>query len=267
MKKQQENNTISDITTFDEEISIYKILFQDRTTALFKYIVERISIDRYETVNFRLPSILIAGKEGKQLLTRALSHSMCNSFEQVQGKHLNMGGYSGSLYRNSDSETVYYISSASELNSSAITMFHKFLTQGYFKFRNHMSGEDMTTSADNKLFIFSVNDSKKLCSDLYKAIDYHCYLKNYNTREMEIIVEQRLRWCGIDFDKEIPAIIVHNGKGSISNCIRLLSVCYLVMRGDSRTKMTIKDSEIGIALNCSQEGPIPPPFPDNDIPF
>ncbi len=67
--------------------------------------------------------------------------------------------------------------------------------------------------------------------------------------EMEIIVEQRLKWCGLSFTKEVPAIIVRNGEGSIANCIRLLSMCYLVMRGNDRTKMLIKDVEIGIALS------------------
>jgi len=62
------NTTVSDINTFDKEASIYKILFQDRTTALLKYIIEKILIDKYEKVNCRLPSILIAGKEGKQLI-------------------------------------------------------------------------------------------------------------------------------------------------------------------------------------------------------
>ena len=56
---------------------------------------------------------------------------------------------------------------------------------------------------------------------------------------MELIVEQRLKWCGVDYDKEVPAIIVHNSQGSISNCVRLLSVCFLVMRGDCRNMMVV----------------------------
>ena len=98
-----------------------------------KYLIEKLAIDRLDNVNFKLPAILIAGKEGKQLLARALSHSMCNSFEQVQGKHLNMGGYSGSLYKNSDSETVYYISSADRLSPYSASLLHNFLTHGQIK--------------------------------------------------------------------------------------------------------------------------------------
>ena len=173
--KEQENHTISDINSFDEEIPIYKILFQDRATALLKYIIDKISIDRYENVNFRLPSILINGKEGKQLIARAFSNSLCNRFEHIQGKHLAMGGCSGSLYKNVDCETIYYISSADKLAPSSISMLFKLLSQGSVKIRNHISGEDITVLADNKLFIFGVNNSKKLCTDLYKAINYHCY--------------------------------------------------------------------------------------------
>lgn len=179
--KKQENNIICDINSFDKEASIYKILFQDRTTALLKYIIDKISIDRYENVNFRLPSILIAGREGKiegkQLIIRAFSNSLCSDFEYIQGKYLSMGGWSSSLYRNVNSETVYYINLADELSPSSITTLHKFLIHGFAKFKNPISQETIKVSTKNKLFVFSVNDSKQLCSDLYKAIDYHCYLK------------------------------------------------------------------------------------------
>ena len=129
-----------------------------------------------------------------------------------------------------------------------------------------MSGEEVTASSKNKLFVFAVNDPKELCPDLYRTITYHCLLKNYNTEELEILIEMRLKWSGVEFDKEVPAIIVHNGEGSISNCIRLLSLCHLIMRGNGRNKMTVKDLEIGIGLNKPQGGHVPPPTIDG-IPF
>jgi hypothetical protein len=131
-KKQQENHITSDINCFEKEASIYKILFQDRATALLKYIIDKISIDKYDNRNNRLPAIMIAGKYGgKHLISRAFSNSMCNSFEFIQGDHLGMGGYSGSLYQSSDIETIYYISSADELSPYSASLLHKFLSQGY----------------------------------------------------------------------------------------------------------------------------------------
>lgn len=266
MKKQKENHLITDINCFDEEASIYKILFQDRATALLKYIIDKISIDKYENVNYRLPSILIAGKEvGKQLIARAFTNSICANFEHIQGKNLGMGGYCGSLYENSDKETVYYISSADKLSPYSVSLLLQYLRQGFVAFKSQMTGENKIVSSENKLFIFSADDSKKLCPDLFRAIDYHCYLQNYTVQQMEIIVEQRLKWSGSDFDKEVPAIIVHNSRGSISNCMRLLSLCYLVMRGNGRNKMTAKDIEIGIGLS-RQEGTVPA-HKDVDMPF
>jgi len=258
-KETKEKHITSDISSFDKEVPIYKILFQDRTTALLKYIIDKIAIDKYEHVNFRLPSIVIAGKEGKQLIARAFSNSLCYHFEHIQGQHLGMGGCAGSVYKDSDTETVYYISSADRLSPYSVSLLHNFLTHGHIKFRDNMRDELVTVTTHNKLFVLGVHDPKKLCPDLYKAGDYRCYLKNYSTSEMEILVDQRLKWCGIDHQKEVPAIIVRNGEGSIANCIRLLSVCYLVMRGDYRTKMMISDIETGIALN-KQEAQVPAPF-------
>ena len=150
--------------------------------------------------------------------------------------------------------------------SSSITLLYKFLTQCSVQVRNYIPDEYKTVSAVNKLFVFGTNDPKKICPDLYKEIDYHCYLQGYSAEQIEIIIEQRLKWCGIDYQKEIPAIIVHNGRGSISNCIRLLSICFLIMRGDGRTNMILEDVQKGIGLNASQVGILPPPVPD-EIPF
>lgn len=82
---------------------------------------------------------------------------------------------------------------------------------------------------------------------------------------MELIIEQKLKWSCVDFDKQVPAIIVRNGEGSITNCIRLLSVCYLIMRADSRTNMIVKDVEKGIVLNSSQKRVVPAPHHNDDI--
>ncbi|MHC4772851.1 MAG: hypothetical protein ACYS8S_04600 [Planctomycetota bacterium] len=261
MKKQHEHHIISNIDSFDQEASIYKILFQDRTTSLLKHVIDKISIDRYEQVNIKLPSILIAGENGKQLIARAFSNSTCNRFEFIQGRGLNMGGCSGSLLENSKSETTYYINQSDKLTPYSVSHFYKFLTKGFVEFRDHMRGRDLTISAENKLFIFGTDDPSKLCPDLAKAIDYHCSLKSYSTEELEILVEMRLRWAGLDFEKEVPAIIVHNSQGSISNCVRLMSVCFLVMRGTGNTMMSVKDCEIGIRLNQSQGRFVPPSIP------
>lgn len=268
MKKQEEQiYATSEISCFDSEASIYKVLFQDRTTALLKYIIDKISIDRFENKNFKLPSIMLAGKEGKQLIARAFTTSLCANFEVIQGKNLGMGGYCGSLYESSDKETVYYVSSADKLSPYSISLFIQYLRQGFVIYKSHMSGDDKTISVNNKLFIFSAYDSEKLCPDLYKAIDYHCCLRNYNDSEMELIIKMRLKWSQVDFDKEIPAIIVRNSQGCISNCIRLLSVCFLVMRGDYRSRMTVKDVEIGIGLNKAQGGIVPALPVGDDVPF
>lgn len=263
--EKQTQQIVSDVHSFDKEVSIYKILFQDKTTSLLKYVIEKISIDKNDNMITKLPSILISGREGKKLIIRALSNSLCNRFEHIQGNHLVMGGCCGSLYKKVDHQILYFVSSAEELASSSITLLYKFLTQCSVRVRNYMPDEYKTVSAQNKLFVFSVNDPKKLCPDLYKEIDYHCYLQGYSAEQMEIIVEQRLKWCAVDYQKEIPAIIAHNCK-TIARCIRLLSVCFLIMRSDGRTNMIMEDVQKGISLNASQVGIQAPPIPE-DIPF
>ncbi len=255
---------ITDINSFDKQTSIYKILFQDKTTSLLKHVIDKLSVDRFEGVNYKLPSILISGKEGKQLIAKALSTSLCSRFEHIQGRHLSMGASCGSLFKNVEDETVYHIDAAEELTGSSISMLYKLLVYGSARVRTYRPGNYETVSADNKLFVFSTDDTKLLCPDLFKSIDYHCFLQSYSTEQREILVEQRLRWANIKFVEEIPAIIALNGK-TMAECFRLLAICFLVMRGDGRTKMILEDVEKAIGLNSSQ-GLISPPV-DSEIPF
>jgi len=248
----RKSKIVTDINSFDEEVPIYKVLFQDLTTSLIKHIIEKAYVD------FKLPSILLAGKEGKGLIAKAFSNSLCSKFEHIQSRYLSMGGDCGTLYNNIDQETVYYISACDELSGHSLSMIFKLLTQGYVKVRSYGRDHE-TVMADNKLFVFSTDHTEQICPDLYKAIDYHCFLNSYSIEQMEIILEQRLKWCGVGFEEQIPAIIALNGK-TMAGCIRLLSICFLVMRGEGRTKMLITDTEKGIALN-SQQG-VPPPTED-----
>ncbi len=180
-----------------------------------------------------------------------------------------MGGCSGSLYKDIEKETVYFISSADQLAASSITLLYKFLIHGHVRIRNYMASDYRTVSSANKLFVFSVNEPKKLCPDLLKAIDYHCCLNDYlPPNQIELIIEQRLKWCGVDYDKQVPAIIVRNGWATIAQNIRLLGVCNLIMRGDNRTKMKIQDVEKGIVLNYPKNKPTQPvPVDKDEIPF
>ena len=80
-----ENNTkkdIYDISNFDREVSIYKIMFQDKTTTLLKNIIEQISIDRFEG-KCRYPSILLVGRSSKRLIANALCNSLGFVYEEI----------------------------------------------------------------------------------------------------------------------------------------------------------------------------------------
>jgi hypothetical protein len=268
--KKQKDKIITDINSFDEEVSIYKILFQDRTTSTMKYLIDKLSLDRYENRNFNLPSIMIAGKEGKQLIARAFANSLCCNFEHIIGSHLGRGGSCQSLYENNenvDEDTIYYISSADKLTTNSITQFHNFLQYHYVKFRNPISEKEQTVRSNNKLFIFGVDDYKKLSKDIYKSIEHHCYLTDIRLDNLYTLIEQRLRWCGVEYEQEVPTIIAVKGKGSISKCIRLLSACYLVMRGSGRSKITVKDLEIGLGLSKEELQIDPADMVDDELLF
>jgi len=265
--KGAERQTIRNISSFDEEVSLYKILFQDKATSLLKYLIEKLGIDSYEN-NLRLPSLIISGREGKSLIAKAFSNSICCCFEHIQGDLISSGGNVGTLYEMIEHQTIiYHISKADKLYPASVSSLLKFMTQGYTSLRNPINKEVNVVPATNKLFIFSAKNINNVNSDLVKAVHYHCRLNSFPTPEqIELIIEQRLRWIGIEYEKEVPKTIVDHGWATIAEGIGLLTTCFLAMRGSNRTRMTVKDVETGIGIYAPQRERAPVAQND-DIPF
>jgi Holliday junction resolvasome RuvABC ATP-dependent DNA helicase subunit len=250
--KQQERQTISHINSFNDEVSIYKVLFQDRTTTLLKKIVEQISNDRFDGNHTQYPSILLLGCS-KRLVVEAMCNALCFNFEEVQGDLLGQGASLNTLYENLSKETLYHITSADKLTNYSVSFLYRFLNQGSILCRNPFTRENEMVLAMNKMFVFSATTAENMNADLLKIIDYHCHLDDYNNEQLRIIVEQRLNWCNIEYSEKVPALIVEHSQGSISNCINLLKVCYSIMRGDCRSKMIVLDVKKGLVLFLRQE--------------
>jgi hypothetical protein len=190
--EKQHKRSICDISSFEDEVPIYKVLFQDKAITLLKNIIEQIANDKYDRNNTKYPSILVIGNNSKSLVAQALSNSLCFSLEEIQGDLLGNGGQYNNLYENVHQETLYHITSCDKLTNFSVSILNKFLKQGYILCKNPLSGEQDMVHMMGKMFVFSAKDAGNLNSDLLKAIDYHCYLDDYNSEQLRTLVEQRL---------------------------------------------------------------------------
>jgi hypothetical protein len=251
--KQQERQTISHINSFNDEVSIYKVLFQDRTTTLLKKIVEQISNDRFDGNRAKYPSILLIGNSSKKLLAEALCNTICFNYEEIQGDLLGQGGQTNTLYENAPRETLFHISLADKLSNYSISSLFRFLRQGYVLCRNPFTRESEMVHTMGKMFVFSAKTVENMNADLRKIIDHHCYLSDYNDEQLRVIVSQRLHWCNIEYNEQVPVVIVEHSQGSISNCINLLKTIYCIIRAGCKSKIEVDDVEMGLKLFLRQE--------------
>ena len=255
MKKQEDKQIVSDINTFDDEVSIYKILFQDKTTTLLKHIIEQISADKYNNRVEEYPSLLLTGDTSKRLISIALSNSLCFDYEEVLGELISMGANCSSLFETVFTDTIYYVSRADKLTEYSISQFYQLLTHGYLRISNPITRKKEVVLVDNKMFIFSAKNKNRVNPNLLKVISYQCFLQDCNSdSKLLLIVEQRLKWCSINFSKIVPELIVKNSNGSISDCIRLLRICLMIVKGELRNKITADDVMTGTVLLSGAEG-------------
>jgi hypothetical protein len=245
----------SDIDIFDSEVSIYKILYQDKTTTLLKHIIEQISADKYNNRVEKYPSLLLVGDTSKRLISIALSNSLCFAYEEVLGELISMGANCSSLFETVFTDTIYYVSRADKLTEYFISQFYQLLTHGYLRTSNPITRKREVVLLDNKMFIFSTKNINRVNPNLLKVISYQCFLQDCNSdSKLLLIVEQRLKWCSVNFSKIVPELIVKNSNGSISDCIRLLRICLMIVKGEWRSKITADDVMTGTVLLSGAEG-------------
>ena len=168
---------------------------------------------------------------------------------------MNVGAICGSLFETVYADTIYYINRADELSEYSVSQFYQLLTHGYLRISNSITRRREVVLIDNKMFIFSAKNKNKVNPNLLKVLSYQCFLQDCSEdKKLLLIAEQRLKWCSINYSEIVPELIVKNSNSSISDCIKLLRICLMIVKGEWRSKITADDVMRGTVLLNGGEG-------------
>ena len=92
--------------------------------------------------------------------------------------------------------------------------------------------------------VLTEKDINKVADPIVDAVDYIIEIEPY-TQQLELIVLQRLKYCGVEYEKEeVLSQIVRGGDGQLKNIIKFLKLCITVMKSDGRDdRLMLKDVE------------------------
>ncbi len=243
MKKQQKKQLIS-IDEFDETVSLYQLIppGAGRGLSNLKLIVNSILYNPEKQPRKPL-SLLITGKQGTRTHARSFLRALgLEDIDESPAQLLNAPP-------NAIHEFFYpllpcqacVISEINMLYPSILKTLYEIITRGEYVCYNYQRKAKEIIAVYNPI-VMTVPDISKIPNYFKEKIDHIVKLEEYTNQQLELIVLQRLKYAGIDYEEEkILWLLVEYGHKDLHRIIRLLKSSITVMLADNRSVLTVDD--------------------------
>ncbi len=208
---------------------------------LLRKLVDAIQANNYSRPGNRLPSILIVGK-GKQLVAKALVNSLAIVDARFcHAKYLDNGIGSSQFFNDSIASTAHIISHIEKLTPMSESVLWRYLVNGCCNYFNFASRKYDMILHCNGLIVLTAQDIESVSEPIIKAVDHTIELEPLSTDQLEIVVHQQLKFCGIEYEgEEVLQAIVGNDLDSIRPIMQFLKTCLVVMRAEHEDVLTVE---------------------------
>lgn len=243
MKKQQERKQIVDLDEYDRTISLWQLLPSGagRGQKRLKIIVDSMLNSQVEP-SLKPFSLLVAGSQGTRTHARCVLRALGFEYPGELPAHLLQSTasevYSFFSPRMADS---YIISSVSLLYPATLKTLYEVISKGEFSRHDNMKKTTEVVPVFSPI-IMTTHTKNNVPTYLQEKIDHIVELEDYTDQQLQLIVLQRLKYCGLDYDEEkVLKLIVEYGLEKLHDIIRLLKSAIAFTLADSRTTLTVED--------------------------
>ena len=236
---------ICDLSDFDDTVSLWQLIpaGKGKALTLLKIIVDAI----HNGNNDKLQKILITGEAGR---IHGLAFLRALGFEQIKEINASLLQYGTGLVQFfcKGPENAHLITNAEMLMSMVQLPVCHVLKFKKFNLYNFLKEGIETFSAPGPL-ILTTEDVKKVQKPIVDICDYVIDIEPYTQEQLKLVVLQRLKYAGIDYEcEEVLNQIVSQGN-KLKQIIRFLKICIAVMQANGRNKeLQLGDIEKAIRM-------------------
>jgi hypothetical protein len=245
--KQTEDKKYAELRRFDDSVSLWQMIpaGSGKALILLQNIVDHILY----TQPHPMPSILITGIEGKKSHSRAFLRAIAiDRINEIPAFMLHPASGELNYFHQATRDSGYILADVDELNPDVLVNLHEILTQQRFSLFN-MWKESKDTFGMEGVVILTTESVDQVHHSIRQAVDYHVEIEPYTNEQYKLIVLQRLKYCGIQYDCEtVLDEIVSRGKGKLRDIIDLIRVCITLIQPDERTVLELKDVRKAVDL-------------------
>lgn len=236
-----QNKKVCEIEDFERQCHLWSIVpgGTGKGILLLRKIVDSIQANSYARPDSKLPSILIVGSEGKQLVATALVNSLAiGDTRTCHARYLENGITSHMFFNHSTADTAHIITNIEHLKNNAESVLWRYVKNRCCNYYNYATQKFDNIVRCNGLIVITAKN-RKLVSDPLLRTDYIIELEPLSTDQKCLVVHQYLKFCGIEYDGEqVLQAVVGNTPGSMRQILQLLRACIVVMRAEHEEGLT-----------------------------
>lgn len=242
--KKQEQKIITNIDEFDQTVSLYQLMPSGAGRGLshLKIIVNSI-LNNPENKQRKPLSILITGKQGAKTHSRSFTRALgLETIKETPAQLLNAPPNAIHEFFNPLFLTQSYIvSNLDVLYPTVLRTLYEVISKGEYSGYDYNKRVKEVVRVYNPI-ILTASKENKIPKYFQDNIGHIVKLEDYCKAQLELIVLQRLKYAGIDYEEEkVLNLIVAYGYEDLHNIIRLLKSSITVMLAGSRKVLTVAD--------------------------
>jgi hypothetical protein len=239
MKKSEEKR-IPELAEFDDTISLWQMIpaGSGKGLMLLKKIVDYI----INTRPSRCPSIIITGQQGIRTHAHAFLRALgLEDVREMDGFLLQPCSSLIEYFRAPSANTGYVITGAHQLDPQVQVKMIDILNRRKFNMFNFIKESKETYCVEGTL-ILTAPSLYVVSESIRRTADYHVAIEPYTHQQKILLVLQRLKYCGLEYDsEEVLVEVVLRGNGNLREIIQLMQVCMMLLRADGRTVLEMQD--------------------------
>lgn len=236
MKKTQQQQQYK-YEEFDEHVSLYNCIpaGAGHSLVLLRKIIEGIQSGNFN----RNPSLIIVGENAREMAV-ATANALCSpDIREIDSKLLFTTKNQMDFFSDSSYEVVHIICNVSKIGLSESVLW-QFIKNREYKFQ--MMDRSVQSIFCHGLIILTADEVKSIPSTLIQAVDFKATQEQFTQDQLELLVHQRLKFCGIDYldDGKLLKLIVELGHSKLYLINYLLKICILLAQTEHNNNLSLR---------------------------
>ncbi len=223
---------------FEEHLNLFNIVpaGDGKSLDLLRVVTDGIQSGHFD----KKPSILIAG-DGSINFAIAMANTLCPQELKICDAHYLLTTKDQmDFFGETLPDTIHIIQRVEKMGINESVLWN-YLKNRFYKFKLSYDCRLVEYIYLNGMIIIVAQDIQKVSQAILDSTDFKVVIEPYSQKQIEMIVRQRLKFCGIyEQNNEVITTILEYACGGLKRIIEILRICVLLVSQEGKKCLTME---------------------------